>query len=217
MKVPTAVAEQHIDCVAVSVHRHEVVEGVAVEVGRHRREMIAVVERRDVRRRKTAVAVAQQHVGVARAAVAVQVRVGVRRHAEIEQPVAVEVAHGHGLRVLTIAKADAAGRLEGAVAVAQEDAHIVGIGGRQVDGCRPHRSRRPRARAGQRQWRSCGPAETSRSRCQAARLPCWLAVAGIADREVQHVVVVEVGRHHRLALHPRRSGSSRRRGNSWPG
>src|SRR5205807_6030061 len=61
----------------------------AVEVGRHRRpKATAVREPGDVRPRETAVAVAQQHVGMG----IVEVVAFVRRYAEVEPSVAVEVA-----------------------------------------------------------------------------------------------------------------------------
>src|SRR5436190_23794310 len=96
---------------------------------------MAVAERGDVRPRKTAVPVAQQEVG--EALVVVGVVVGARGHAEIEPSVAVEVTDGHGLGVLTyavcrIAEEDAEWHLESALAIAQQDGHVIGIGGGQV-------------------------------------------------------------------------------------
>ena len=50
-------------------------------------------------------------------------KTGCARHGEVGDAVAVEIPHRHGIRMAP--GADGAGGLEGAVAVAQQHAHIV--------------------------------------------------------------------------------------------
>src|SRR5262249_47876535 len=88
-------------------------------------------ERGRFRRRERAVAIAQEHVGEAIVAVVITAP---RRHREVELAVAVEVAHGYGPGLRT--EGDFGWGLEGAVAVAEQYAHVavaaaqVGVVGR---------------------------------------------------------------------------------------
>src|SRR5262249_21737083 len=117
----------------------------------------------------------------------------VRGPAEVELAVGVEVAHGHGLQIRT--EADAAGELEGAVAVAPQDAHIIVPG-------RHHVEVAVRVEVGDREGNRRGAgAGTQRRPEGAVALAEEYAQGSVGpDRKVQKAVVVEVGSGDRLGI-----------------
>src|SRR5262249_33578143 len=120
-----------------------------------------------------------------------------RRDAEIEQTVAVEVAHGHGLRT----DIDVTWRLKGAVPVSLQDAHVVLVSDREiefavaVEVADRKRSRISARRAEQgRTERPVGVAEQYDDGTIVVTVDDAFAVP--RNRDVKLAVGVEVGSHH---------------------
>src|SRR5439155_2065428 len=112
-----------------------------------------------------------------------------------ELAVAVEVAHGHGLRVRT--DVDVGGGLEGAVAIAQQHAHVTGVGDRQVELAV---FVEVADREGLRVGAAGGQGRLKRAVCVAQEYVHGAAV--VDDGEVQPSVAVEVGRQHSFGRQP---------------